>query len=152
MRTRDSPSRVFKYVLESRRPSARDGATAGSRWPPGGARWIDRLKSFVGVSRQIAAENDVDALKAFLARYAESKATFENYREEIERLFLWATGQLGKPISSLTHEDLLAVSNVSWLIPSHDPLGTRIGSGAGASRLATLLRHHSPRQASTRRS
>jgi site-specific recombinase XerD len=58
--------------------------------------------------RQIAADNDVDALKAFLARYADTKTTFENYRKEVERLFLWSTGQLGKPVSSLTHEDLLA--------------------------------------------
>ncbi len=72
--------------------------------------------------RQIAAENDVDALKAFLARYAESKATFENYRKEIERLFLWATGQLGKPLSSLTHEDLLAYRR-SWPIPSQERVG-----------------------------
>lgn len=58
--------------------------------------------------RQITADNDVDALKAFLGRYADTKTTFENYRKEVERLFLWSTGQLGKPVSSLTHEDLLA--------------------------------------------
>lgn len=58
--------------------------------------------------RQITADNDVDALKAYLARYADTKTTFENYRKEVERLFLWSTGQLDKPVSSLTHEDLLA--------------------------------------------
>ena len=46
--------------------------------------------------------------RPFLARYADTKTTFENYRKEVERLFLWSTGQLGKPVSSLTHEDLLA--------------------------------------------
>lgn len=61
-----------------------------------------------GGYKQIAAENDADALKAFLARYAETKTTFENYRKEVERLYLWAVFQLGKPISSLTHEDMLA--------------------------------------------
>jgi integrase/recombinase XerD len=72
------------------------------------------LEGSVGANRvkggykQIAADTDADALKAFLARYAETKTTFENYRKEVERLYLWAVFQLGKPISSLTHEDMLA--------------------------------------------
>ena len=57
---------------------------------------------------QIAAVNDLDAIRAWLARVADSKATFETYRKESERLLLWAIVQLGKPLSSLTHEDLLA--------------------------------------------
>jgi integrase/recombinase XerD len=57
---------------------------------------------------QIAASNDLDAVRAWLARVADSKATFENYRKEAERLLLWSIVQLGKPLSSLTHEDLLA--------------------------------------------
>ena len=61
-----------------------------------------------GGYKQIAADTDADALKAFLARYAETKTTLENYRKEVERLYLWAVFQLGKPISSLTHEDMLA--------------------------------------------
>ena len=61
-----------------------------------------------GGHKQIAADTDADALKAFLARYADTKTTFENYRKEVERLYLWAVFQLRKPISSLTHEDMLA--------------------------------------------
>ncbi|WP_321817159.1 MULTISPECIES: tyrosine-type recombinase/integrase [unclassified Paraburkholderia] len=57
---------------------------------------------------QIAAANDLEAIRAWLARIADSKATFETYRKEAERLLLWAIVQLGKPLSSLTHEDLLA--------------------------------------------
>ncbi len=57
---------------------------------------------------QIAANNDVDAIKAWLARYVDTKTTFENYRKEAERLLLWSTVQLNKPVSSLTHEDFLA--------------------------------------------
>ncbi|XYJ92163.1 hypothetical protein AEMCBJ_32045 (plasmid) [Cupriavidus necator] len=37
-----------------------------------------------------------------------SAATLQTYRREVERLILWAVLQLGKPLSSLTHEDLLA--------------------------------------------
>ncbi|MBN3808516.1 tyrosine-type recombinase/integrase [Paraburkholderia sp. Ac-20347] len=57
--------------------------------------------------RQIAADNDLEALRARLARVTDTKTTFENYRKEAERLLLWSIVQLGKPLSSLTHEDLL---------------------------------------------
>ncbi|QYY33169.1 MULTISPECIES: tyrosine-type recombinase/integrase [Cupriavidus] len=57
---------------------------------------------------QIAASDDLAAVAAWLARYANSPATFQAYRREVERLVLWATLQRGKPLSSLTHEDLLA--------------------------------------------
>lgn len=57
---------------------------------------------------QIAADNDIDAIKAWLARFIDTKTTFDNYRKEAERLLLWSTIQLQKPLSSLRHEDLLA--------------------------------------------
>jgi integrase/recombinase XerD len=60
---------------------------------------------------QIAAQNDIDAIKAWLARFVDTKTTFDNYRKEAERLLLWATVQMQKPFSSLTHEDLLAYQN-----------------------------------------
>lgn len=44
---------------------------------------------------------------AWLARYSDSANTFVNCRKEAERLFLWCLVELGKPLSSLTHEDLL---------------------------------------------
>ena len=56
---------------------------------------------------QIAATTDVEAIKAWLARFIDTKTTFDNYRKEAERLVLWSTVAMQKPISSLTHEDLL---------------------------------------------
>jgi len=56
---------------------------------------------------QIAAQNDIDAITAWLARFVDTKATFDTYRKESERLLLWSTTELRKPLSSLTHEDLL---------------------------------------------
>jgi integrase/recombinase XerD len=56
---------------------------------------------------QILADNDIDAIKAWLARFLDTKTTFDNYRKEAERLLLWSTIQLGKPLSSITHEDWL---------------------------------------------
>ncbi|MEI5999822.1 integrase [Paraburkholderia bengalensis] len=43
---------------------------------------------------------------AWLERY-DSKNTRVNYRKEAERLWLWATRQHGKAVSSLTHADIL---------------------------------------------
>ncbi|MCC8391513.1 tyrosine-type recombinase/integrase [Paraburkholderia sp. MMS20-SJTR3] len=56
---------------------------------------------------QLSARNDLDAVRAWLSNYADTKTTSDNYRKEAERLLLWAVVQLGKPLSSLTHEDLL---------------------------------------------
>ncbi len=56
---------------------------------------------------QIAADNDIDAIKAWLARFIDTKTTFDNYRKEAERLLLWCTLERGKALSSLTHEDWL---------------------------------------------
>jgi site-specific recombinase XerD len=89
----------------------------------------------LGRTAQIAASHDVDALRAWLARFADTKTTFENYRKEAERLLLWAIVQLGKPLSSLTHEDLLVYQRfladpqprARWVAgggrkyPRHDP-------------------------------
>ncbi|WP_426211124.1 tyrosine-type recombinase/integrase [Massilia sp. TWP1-3-3] len=67
-------------------------------------------------SRQISANNDVDAIKAWLARFMDKQTTFDNYRKEAERLLLWSTIQMTKPLSSLTHEDWL-VYNAFLLNP-----------------------------------
>lgn len=76
-------------------------------------RLPDHLDGRTGSNRstlghaQIAAQTDIDALKAWLARFLDTRTTFDSYRKESERLLLWATLELGKPLSSLTHEDLL---------------------------------------------
>lgn len=56
---------------------------------------------------QITADNDIDAVKAWLARFADSRTTFDNYRKEAERLLLWCALELQKPLSSMAHEDFL---------------------------------------------
>jgi len=60
----------------------------------------------IGGRAQIGATNDIEAIAAWLDRYADTKTTFESYRKEAERLLLWSTLELGKPVSSLVHEDL----------------------------------------------
>ena len=56
---------------------------------------------------QIAAQTDVDALKVWLARYVDTKTTFESYRKEAERLLLWTTIERGKPLSSLDRKSVV---------------------------------------------
>lgn len=56
---------------------------------------------------QIAANDDLNAIRVWLARFADTKTTLDNYRKEVERLLLWAIIERRKPLSSLTHEDLL---------------------------------------------
>ncbi len=57
---------------------------------------------------QLRADTDREAIRAWLARVADTPATLQSYRKEAERLWLWATLERGLPLSSLTHEDLLA--------------------------------------------
>ncbi|MFM0140564.1 tyrosine-type recombinase/integrase [Caballeronia grimmiae] len=74
-------------------PADRDGSAGSNRAVTGRA--------------QIAADNDLDAIRAWLSRFVDTKTTFENYRKEAERLLLWSVVVQGKPLSSLTHEDCL---------------------------------------------
>ncbi|CAB3809373.1 hypothetical protein LMG28688_06977 [Paraburkholderia caffeinitolerans] len=57
--------------------------------------------------RQIGAYDDLDAFSAWLARVASTKNAFDNYRKDTELLLVCLIVQLSKPLSSLTHEDLL---------------------------------------------
>ena len=58
-------------------------------------------------SAQISATNDIEAVNAWLAMFVDTATTFASYRKEAERLLLWSTLQLQKPLSSLSHEDWL---------------------------------------------
>jgi hypothetical protein len=61
----------------------------------------------LGARPQIAAQNDVHAIRAWLARFVDTKATFDTYRKQSEWLLPWSTTELRRPLSSLTYEDLL---------------------------------------------
>lgn len=67
----------------------------------------DGANRAAGARAQIAADNDIDAIKAWLARFIDTKTTFDNYRKEAERLLLWCSLERGKPLSSINHEDWL---------------------------------------------
>lgn len=57
--------------------------------------------------RIIDADDDLSAISAWLRLVINKKSTFDSYRKEAERLILWATVQLGKPFSSLNHDDMM---------------------------------------------
>jgi len=73
---------------------------------------VDEMSGRHGSNRstgkcQLSADTDHGAVLAWLARYVDSPNTLANARREAERLVLWARTERGKPLSSLTHEDLL---------------------------------------------
>jgi site-specific recombinase XerD len=56
---------------------------------------------------QLAANDDLEAVQAWLAEFRDSPQTLRNYRKEAERLLLWALLERTKPLSSLTREDFI---------------------------------------------
>ena len=67
----------------------------------------DGANRAAGSRAQIAADNDIDAIKSWLAHFIDTKTTFDNYRKEAERLLLWCSLERGKPLSSINYEDWL---------------------------------------------
>lgn len=83
---------------------------------------------------QLAADTDIDAVRAWLAEYAGSPHTLRAYRKEAERLLVWSTRGLGKPLSSLTREDLLAYEAFLGQ-PGDDWIDGRLPRRGGGRRL-----------------
>lgn len=86
---------VLALVGSQALPPALSGCAGANRAP-------------ASVARQIAANDDVAAIGLWLAEYHDSPHTFRSYRKEAERLLIWATEVRGKPVSSLTREDVIA--------------------------------------------
>ena len=55
--------------------------------------------------RQIKAQNDREAIQAWLSEYAHKATTQRSYQKESERLLLWAILQQKKAFSSLDRQD-----------------------------------------------
>lgn len=86
---------------------------------------IDALSGKEGTNRasashrQLSADTDREAVLAWLAGFADSPNTLANCRREAERLLLWSISERGKPLSSLTHEDLLVYGRFLGAPPTH---------------------------------
>lgn len=69
-----------------------------------GSRGINRAERFCFIS----ANNDLDAIDCYLARYEGQPHTLRAYRRELERLVLWSVLVAYKPISSLLVDECQA--------------------------------------------
>lgn len=58
------------------------------------------------VTKQISANNDLQAIESWIAEFEKSPQTLRAYRREAERLLLWTLIEKQKPLSSLTRDDL----------------------------------------------
>ena len=58
------------------------------------AQYCRSIASCARGDSETAAQNDVDAIRAWLARFVDTKATFDTYRKESQRLLLWSTTEL----------------------------------------------------------
>ena len=72
----------------------------------------------VGGRPQISAQNDVDAVRAWLARFIDTRTTFDSYRKEAERLLLWSVTELGKPLSLRERRSFLRQLRCTSLQPN----------------------------------
>ncbi|GMV31046.1 MAG: tyrosine recombinase XerC [Rhodanobacteraceae bacterium] len=92
--------------IELRLPLDMDGRQGTNRAP-------------VSVPKQIRADDDVAAIGLWLAEYVNSPHTFRSYCKEALRLLEWSSRIRGKPVSSLTREDVLAYE-LFLTLPSTD--------------------------------
>lgn len=69
-----------------------------------GETGTNRAPSFI--TKQISANNDLQAILSWLAEFDDSPQTQRSYRKEAERLLMWSLIEKQKPLSSLTRDDL----------------------------------------------
>jgi site-specific recombinase XerD len=78
---------------------------------------------------QLGANTDYEAAQCFFAEYENSPGTLRLYQREVERLFLWAWAECGKPVSSLNRQDFEGYLN--FLV---DPQPVEVWCGTKARR------------------
>ncbi|MCX8050098.1 MAG: site-specific integrase [Methylohalobius sp.] len=73
---------------------------------------------------RIEAQNDLEAIAAWLSLWPKDSHTYRVYRKEAERFLLWCLSERGKPFSSMTPQDLIAYRSflrsppAGWIGPS----------------------------------
>ncbi|WP_429500423.1 phage integrase family protein (plasmid) [Robbsia andropogonis] len=73
---------------------------------------------------QTGAQNDLAAIRAWLALHEPDSHTWRSYRTQAERLLLWAIVERGKPLSSLDVADITAYRTF-LLAPPENWIGPR---------------------------
>ena len=69
------------------------------------------------MANTLGAENDQQAVEAWLSRYNEKPSTLRSYRKEVERFMLWCTSIQRKPVSSITAPDCQSYRNFLQNVP-----------------------------------
>lgn len=67
-----------------------------------------------GERSSLGADNDFQAVTAWLSRRKPDSQTFRAYRKEAERFLLWCVLEANKALSSLTVEDCIAYRDFLW--------------------------------------
>lgn len=67
----------------------------------------------------LEAQDDLQAIRRWLARYEERPATMRSYRKEIERFLLWSVGVRRKPVSSTSSIDCQAYRAFLQAVPAN---------------------------------
>lgn len=67
----------------------------------------------------ISARHDLDAIEAYLKKFADREKTQRAYRKEIERFLLWCVTVRGIPLSSVLHDECEAYKDFLKAIPEH---------------------------------
>ena len=65
----------------------------------------------------LAANDDPEAVNAWLARFNESPHTLRSYRKEVERFMLWCARELSKPLSDVNLPDCLQYREFLKAVP-----------------------------------
>jgi site-specific recombinase XerD len=79
------------------------------------------------MANTLGANNDLEAVNAWLAYYKDKPSTQRSYRKEVERFLLWCAQELKKPLSSVTSPDCLKYREflqavpASWIHPAPVP-------------------------------
>lgn len=70
------------------------------------------------MANTLGAKNDLEAVNAWLSRYAEKSSTQRSYRKEVERFLLWCAQDLKKPLSSVNAPDCQAYREFLQAVPA----------------------------------
>jgi site-specific recombinase XerD len=95
------------------------------------------------MANTLGADNDFEAVNAWLAYYQDKPSTQRSYRKEVERFMLWCAQELHKPLSSVTSPDclkyreFLAAVPASWIhaspVQRTDPMWRAFRGQPGAA-------------------
>lgn len=120
--------RNLKLIQQEPLPSSSSIISASDRYgiaPMGRTDLPHVLSGTEGSNRAygtaLTANNDWEAVKAWLSNVAHKKHTARSYQKEAERFLLWCIYELGKPMSSATSEDCISYRNfLSLLDPERE--------------------------------